>query len=561
LGQGGLHYCSGVVVEVTPTLAAEVADAPAHAGLPLRRDVYPGAPARPRARPRRIAARRWELTATHVAAGVAFTLMVAASLMLVSLAAARPSWLSPIGERGPFPHWLAGPLGPLTSWFTLNTHGLNVAFTAIVATMCVAYAVAVFAAPRVRARWALAAIVLVHLVFVLSPPMQLTDIFNYMNYARMEVVHGLNPYTTIPALEPASDPTYLLSNWHGLLSPYGPLFTLFTLAMVPLGVAGAFWAFKIVLMALSLGIILMVWRCAELLGRNPLSAAVFVGLNPLVLVWGLGGDHNDFFMVFLIVLGLYLLLRAESARIGLRAPGAPGIGGERPAGALVLVRRAYAWLDGAPRPLPIGEPGPWLELGAGVALSAAVAIKASAAILVPVMIFGAPRRARFAIGVALGLLVFGAATVVAFGFNLPDLAQQDSLVVQAGIPNLIGYVAGAGGDTAGLHHVFTGVLIAGVIGATLWAARTRRWITASGSAVLVLLMTLSWMLPSYILWLLPFAALARARWLRLTSLVFGVYVFLFWMPYGGALEHFLHLHLGATALAHQIAALQHSLEY
>ena len=82
-----------------------------------------------------------------------------------------------------------------------------------------------------------------------------------------------------------------------------------------------------------------------------------------------------------------------------------------------------------------------------------------------------------------------------------------------------------------------------------------------GAAILVLLVTLSWMLPSYVLWLLPFAALARARWLRVVSLVFSVYVFLFWMPYAGALEHFLHLHLGATAVAHQIADLQRTLEY
>ena len=32
--------------------------------------------------------------------------------------------------------------------------------------------------------------------------------------------------------------SFLLSNWHELLSPYGPLFTLLTFALVPLGVAG-----------------------------------------------------------------------------------------------------------------------------------------------------------------------------------------------------------------------------------------------------------------------------------------------------------------------------------
>ena len=95
--------------------------------------------------------------------------------------------------------------------------------------------------------------------------MALTDIFNYINYGRMEVVHHLNPYTTYPILEPHGDPSYALSNWHQLLSPYGPLFTLLTFALVPLGVAASFWAIKVVLVAASLGTILLVWRCAELL--------------------------------------------------------------------------------------------------------------------------------------------------------------------------------------------------------------------------------------------------------------------------------------------------------
>ena len=99
----------------------------------------------------------------------------------------------------------------------------------------------------------IAAIVAVHAIFFLAPPLALTDIFNYVNYGRMEVVHHLNPYTTIPILEPHNDPSYALSNWHQLLSPYGPLFTLLTFAVVPLGVAASFWALKGVLALASLG--------------------------------------------------------------------------------------------------------------------------------------------------------------------------------------------------------------------------------------------------------------------------------------------------------------------
>ncbi len=125
------------------------------------------------------------------------------------------------------------------------------------------YGLAILFAARLRRRWTLAAILAVHVIFLLSPPLALTDVFNYINYGRMEIVHGLNPYATIPALEPHGDPAYALSNWHHLMSPYGPLFTLFTFTLVPLGIVASFWVFKATLMLASLAILGLVWRCAR----------------------------------------------------------------------------------------------------------------------------------------------------------------------------------------------------------------------------------------------------------------------------------------------------------
>ena len=78
------------------------------------------------------------------------------------------------------------------------------------------------------------------------------------------------------------------------------------------------------------------WKCARLLGRDPVAAIVLVGLNPIVLVWGLGGDHNDFLMVFFIVLGFYLLLRARRDRRE------PATGARRQARRCRRLRRAGA---------------------------------------------------------------------------------------------------------------------------------------------------------------------------------------------------------------------------
>ena len=212
-----------------------------------------------------------------------------------------------------YPHWMAGPLGGLWPGLTGNGTTLKYLFTGAIVPHVRGLPRRAPARRRAAGKVDRGGILAVHAIFILSPPLALTDLFNYVNYGRMEVVHHLNPYTSIPILEPHDDPSYALSNWHQLLSPYGPLFTMLTFAVVPLGVAGSFWALKVVLAATSLGTILLVWKCARLLGRDPVKAIALVGLNPIVLVWGLGGDHNDFLMLFCIMLGFYLLLRGPRA--------------------------------------------------------------------------------------------------------------------------------------------------------------------------------------------------------------------------------------------------------
>src|SRR5262249_7476148 len=57
-----------------------------------------------------------------------------------------------------------------------------------------------------------------------------------------------------------------------------------------------------------------------------------------------------------------------------------------------------------------------------------------------------------------------------------------------------------------------------------------RLLRASGWANVALLLTLSWVLPWYVLWVLPFAALSASRRLRVTALVLGVYLIVAWAP-------------------------------
>ena len=472
--------------------------------------------------------------------------IVACSALVVLLAANRPSVLSATSHANYFPHWMTGPLGGLMPWMTRSGATLKYLFSGAIVAMYVSYVLALRYVPRLRARWAIAAVIAVHAIFLLAPPLALTDVFNYVNYGRMEVVHGLNPYTSIPILEPHGDPSYDLSNWHQLLSPYGPLFTMITFIVVPLGVAASFWVIKALLACASLATIFLVWKCARLLGRDPVTAIVLVGLNPIVLVWGLGGDHNDFLMVLLIVLGFYLLLRTrERDRAAEREAATAREQRARPSVATHRRRAREALREWAH---PLSAP----EIGAGAAFVTATAIKASAGVLLPVVLAGllrTPRRlAQALIGMAGPGVLIALASVIAFGLHVPDLSTQSRLVTNVSVPNLLGLALGAGGETAALHSLLSAALLLSVALCCVQAWRRGAAVTASGWASVALLVTLSWVLPWYVLWVLPMAALSRSRRLRATALAIGVYLIVAWAPASGFLWNAIGFHPEKTPL-------------
>jgi hypothetical protein len=440
------------------------------------------------------------------------------SVLVVLAASQRHSFLSPTSRAG-FPHWMSGPLTGLLPGLTHHVHTLEVQFTVVVAGMYVLYLVALLCARAMPTWTVLATVAAVHVVFFLSPPLPLTDIFNYLEYARMGVLHGLNPYVHLPIAAHA-DPAYRYTTWHHLRSPYGPLFTLGTYAFTPLRVPVAYWLFKASVAAASLGVLALVWKCARILGRSPRSAVLFAGLNPLYLVYGLGGQHNDAFMMLAVMAAVYMLLRGCD-RIG------------------------------------------------GGALMAAVAVKASAGILLPVMLAGAKRRGRVAIGMlAVGALA-AAVILIVFGGHLPNDRTQSKLVVPFGLANELGLLLGIGGVTSGLRLALESLLAAGVIAASvLLFVRRRRgysdltpdWLVAAAAVSLLLVLTLTWAMPWYVFWVLPLAALLRSNALRIATLAVGITLLFTWLPLGQDFGHdVLHVHPTRTSVGKQNSAYVHRL--
>ncbi len=441
------------------------------------------------------------MRALRIAAPMALVGVVALSLLVVLIAAERASFLSPVSRPGYYPRWLAGPLAGLWPGLTSDNTTLARLASALIVGMYVLYALALAGARELPTRFVVGILVTLHVIFVLAPPLSYTDAFNYLNYGRLGAVHHINPYVTIPLLGPHADLSFQLSNWHRLLSPYGPLFTLFTYALAPLGVVASFWALKLVLAVASLATLALVWRCAQLLGRSPGASVVFVGCNPIVLVWGLGADHNDVLMVFFVMLALHALLRS-----------------------------------------------PRHSRAAGAALVAAVFVKASAAVLLVVMPFVGERR-EFLRGAMQAGSLLGLASLLAFGLHAPDLSTQSSLVTAIGLPNLLGLAVGQGGESASVHALVETLLAIWIcVAALLVQRRAGDWVGISALVLLALAASLSWAAPWYIVWLLPFAALARSRAIRGVALGYGVYLILAFMPSAATLADAIGLHPTATAL-------------
>jgi hypothetical protein len=385
--------------------------------------------------------------------------------------AAAPSRLVP-ARLGGFPSWLRGPLDGVG--LPLSREGFVIAFVAMFA----AYVVALVCVGSLRARWTLGAVLLVHVVIFLGPPLLSADVIGYLDWARMGALHGLSPYTHDSG-SVVSDAVFPFVRWARFTSPYGPLFTLLSYAYVPPGLAGSLWALKATALLASLGICGLIWGGAGRLGLNRVTAVALYGLNPTVIVYGLGGAHNDLLAMAIVLAGAILVLHGRDAQ------------------------------------------------GAAVS-TLAIAVKASSAVVLPFLVLGAERRRRALAGVAgaagavavVALAVFGPHAGSALGVVGQQQRLEAGTTVIAQLGDWLGYV----GDPPAARAV-AGAVLAIALALLLWRTwRGAPWLEAAAWATLAVLLTTSWLLPWYVVWLMPLAALARGRALRIAAVAMSAFV-------------------------------------
>ena len=408
----------------------------------------------------------------RAAAVIALAAMAVAAVLICLEAGARATTVVPASVRD-YPDWLRGPLPELGDGLTEGR------FAVLFLVMCGCYLALLAVHRHISARLAVGAIVLLHALFMVSPPLLSTDVFGYIDWARLGTVHDLDPYTHGFSDAP-DDPALDYLRWDAdLPTPYGPVFTLATYLLGPLGLATSLWILKAASALAALGCVALVWACARRMGRDPLLPAVFVGLNPLWLVFEVGGAHNDVFFMALALGGAYLLLAGRDAA------------------------------------------------GAGSVLTGA-SLKASAGLLLPFALLGAADRRRALAGAALAAAGIAIVAVAGFGSNalgfLRTLESQQDQVALWAVPNSLSRWLGLGGMTPGVRAVAIAAFLVVLLVMLVRTARGADWITAAGWTTFALLVTSAWLLPWYLVWLLPLAALGEDRRLRLATLTLCAFV-------------------------------------
>jgi alpha-1,6-mannosyltransferase len=411
----------------------------------------------------------WSRTA---AAGLGMAMLVAGAALIELDAAAGGSHQVDDGHSIP-----PSVLGPLAG------HGGSYLFISrfwlLLAVMAAGYALVVVAA-ALRPAYAIAGIAVLHLIVILGPPLT-SDVFSYLDYARLGVLHGINPYAHSPAFLKA-DPAYAYVGhlWRHVASAYGPLFTVASYPAALLGVAGGVMYLKSLAVLSSLAVAGLTAACAHVRGRDPVRAALIVGANPLMIVYGAAAAHNDLMMIALVMLGVWLALRGRAA-------------------------------------------------GAGGASVLAAAVKASAVVVLPFMLIGSRERLRTAAGALAAAVAVGVMAAAVFGGKtlgfIPVLERQQRLSTPNAFPSEVARLFGQSHLTAFdrtlLHVALAGALVYLLV--RVW--RGADWLTGAGWALLATAVATTWMLSWYTLWALPFAALTRdRRLLAAVLLIQGLYL-------------------------------------
>lgn len=353
--------------------------------------------------------------------------------------------------------------------------------------------------PDGRIVWA--AIVALVGAFAIAPVLLSHDVYSYVDYARLAVVHGLDPYVYPPAAAPF-DPAYARVTWIDATSAYGPLFTLATYPLAWLPVDAAVAALKATAALAVLGVALLLYRVAPSRGVSPIGAAAFVALNPLVLIHVVGGAHNDGLAMLAATLGVAAMLSAREPTAGAAFVAAFAI--KAPAAlAAPFALLATARFRHSP-------PQRWVNVGNAASARLPLGIEATVRLLA---------------GGAAAAVAIGLTSYAAFGWNwleaLGLAGENQGRSSHMSVPITAARLTGL--DPTAVRAAALALFAVTFIYLLLRTWRGMDWLRAAAWASFALLLATAWLLPWYLIWALPLVALSRDRPLQLLTLALTAY--------------------------------------
>lgn len=165
-------------------------------------------------------------------------------------------------------------------------------------------------------------IAIIALIFVAVLPFTCSDVFYYLGVGRLDSIYHQNPYyTTIKEYVEQGDNCHYLqidtilaqgycNDWADSTVVYGPVWTLICklVASVSFGnIDFGLFVFKLVNVLVHLCNCYLIWKIS-----NKKIFTLIYGLNPFILIEGIGCVHNDMFVVLFIILALYFLVKRKN---------------------------------------------------------------------------------------------------------------------------------------------------------------------------------------------------------------------------------------------------------
>lgn len=417
-------------------------------------------------------------------------------LIFLALAPAVEGSKIILATAGGSPDWLIG-IDDFLGWSALAGDNAGWLYYVPLMIAAVLWGIVVWKAEAIGVKQLTYSSMGMIVLFFLAPPLLSQDVFSYIAYARLGVEHGLNPYAFRPFDIPG-DPVFPYAGSKDAVNVYGPYFTLLTYPLAWLSVPLSFWLLKFFAATSMAGLVFLVRNLADRLDAVPARAVAIVGLCPAALVHVVAGAHNEALVMLIVFAGIAL---------------------------------TFTRIDGSRDAL------------GGFISTLAIGVKASAAVPLVFMLAAARRKVAMfaamagaaALTVVTAMIGFGTESLNALNLISSNQDRSSSYSLPHQIVDALGAIFGDidRAATTDVVRAFLTLILAGVVIYLIrrsWE-KPETWLANAGWATLGVLLASAWLVPWYLVWLLPFAALGRCRSLQIATVLFCAYTLAIAIPF------------------------------